>query len=299
MTTASSSCSPLRSSSRVSIGPGRAPSGQRARAGPGVKVPFDLSTRSGSSRPVSCRKTSSRVRRPRSATPGSTPCSRTRRTPWPACWRRRPRDQQAVLGDTVHLGGAPRSAAASRRVGRARLGDHQPDRAAAGAPGELVGVPEAISRPRSMTWTLVGEPLGLVHVVRGQHDRDAVAAQLARAAPRWRAGPAGPCRRSARRRRPAPGGRPPPSPAPAAAAGRRRAGGTASGRTTPRPSRSTSIGTSSGWACRWRRGGASPPRGPRSRRRRTGASRRCGAAARRGRGAGRARAPGPPAWGRR
>ena len=29
-----------------------------------------------------------------------------------------------------------------------------------------------------MMWTRVGEPLGLVHVVRGEHDRDAVVAQL-------------------------------------------------------------------------------------------------------------------------
>ena len=58
-----------------------------------------------------------------------------------------------------------------------------------------------------MMCDVVGELLGLVHVVRGQHHRDAVAAQLARPGPRWRAGPAGPGRRSARRRRPARGGR--------------------------------------------------------------------------------------------
>ena len=89
---------------------------------------------------------------------------------------------------------------------------------------------------------LVGEPLGLVHVVRGQHDRDAVARAAPRPAPRWRGGPAGRGRRSARRGTPARAGRRRPSRARAAAAGRRRAAGTACGRTTPSPSRSTSVG---------------------------------------------------------
>ena len=76
----------------------------------------------------------------------------------------------------------------------------------------------------------VGEPLGLVHVVRGQHDGHAVGAQLLEQLPGRTPGLRVHARRSARRRRPARAGRRSPSPGRAAAAGRRRAGGTACAR---------------------------------------------------------------------
>ena len=96
---------------------------------------------------------------------------------------------------------------------------------------------------------LVGEPLGLVHVVRGEHDGHAVGAQLLEQlpgrTPRLRVH----ARRSARRRRPSRAGRRAPSPGRAAAAGRRRAGGTACGRSRRARAARRAASVSSGWAC--------------------------------------------------
>ena len=88
----------------------------------------------------------------------------------------------------------------------------------------------------------VGEALGLLHVVRGEHDGDARRRAAPRAAPTSYDGRRGPCRRSARRRTRSRAARRSPSPARAAAAGRRRAGGTACGRSRrARAGRTSSV----------------------------------------------------------
>ena len=207
---ASSSCSPLRSSSRVSItawartcaAAGAAPgAGERSRA------------RHASPSPVRSRKTSSRL-----------PCRRRGEL------RGRAADDQPAVVDDVHP---------------------------------------------------VGQPLGLLHVVRRQHHRHAGVAQLLEQLP----GRTPRLRVHARGRLvdehdlgPADHA---PWPGRAAAAGRPRAAGTASARSRRAPAGSPSASRSSGWACS--AGDVAQHlhrRAPRSRRRRPAASRRSGGAGR-------------------
>ena len=181
--------------------------------------------------------------------------------------------------------------AAPQRLGgvrRERLGDDQPDRRGVPPRVSSSGVPAGDQPAVVDDVDLVGEPLGLVHVVRGQHDGHAGRRAAPRAAPTSYDGRPGPSRRSARRRTRSRGGRRSPSPGRAAAAGRRRAVGTACGRTRRARAAPTSTSRSSGWACSramWRSISsartplhAPPPwsitpiRGSRSRRSRTGSS---------------------------
>ena len=111
------------------------------------------------------------------------------------------------------------------------------------------GEPSATTRPCVDDDDPVGQPLGLVHEVGGEHDGDAVGAQLARRRPRRRAGPAGRGRRSARRGRPARG-----RPTTATARASRCRWPPESRRTVVRacpvsPSRSSRSPTGSGRAC--------------------------------------------------
>ena len=72
----------------------------------------------------------------------------------------------------------PRAACSEAGPQAGAAGDHQPDGALGAAPGQLDGLPVAITPAAVDDVHLVGEPLGLVHEVRGQHDRHAVGAQL-------------------------------------------------------------------------------------------------------------------------
>ena len=63
-------------------------------------------------------------------------------------------------------------------AGRERLGHHQPDRRHGAAAGQLERRPAGDQPAVVDDVDLVGEPLRLVHVVRGQHHGHAVVAQL-------------------------------------------------------------------------------------------------------------------------
>ena len=75
-------------------------------------------------------------------------------------------------------------AAAVERPGR--RSNCEADVAAGDQPLELVGVPSATSRPRSSTAIAVGELVGLVEVLGGEEDRDAVGHEVADVLPQSR-----------------------------------------------------------------------------------------------------------------
>ena len=229
----SSSCSPLRSSSRTSSA-GLRGDHPVQRRGPrrGLNVPSASAviraapSRSGRGRrPPACgvRLSGPRACTSRSAHQAVTVGQQLR------CRRRRARRTRPG-GDLGHPAGAGqrrrRSVARSSPGGasnRRLPPDRRRGRAARGVPcGDHLAVVDDDH--------LVGQPLGLVHEVGGEHDGHAVVPQVGRPAPRWRAAPAGPARRSARRGTPAPAARRPPARARAAAAGHRTAAGTACGR---------------------------------------------------------------------
>ena len=133
------------------------------------------------------------------------------------------------LGQHALPGRRPAPGAGVRSSGRWRASRQRPPgqvevdvlEAAPGGRSARPGVPLATSRPCGQDRHLVGQPLGLVHRVRRQHDARRRRRAPRGPGPRPRAGPAGPARRSARPGRPAPGGRPGRAPGRAAAAGRR------------------------------------------------------------------------------
>ena len=126
---------------------------------------------------------------------------------------RRAGDQQADLADRGHLEAMAQRG--GQRLGSAvgeRLGDDQPDRGGA-ATGELERSAGRDHPAAVDDVDVVGEALGLVHVVRGEYDGHAVGAQLLEQLPRrTTAGRVHPRGRLVHER-PAPGGRRSPSPA--------------------------------------------------------------------------------------
>ena len=121
-------------------------------------------------------------------------------------------------------------------------------------------LPAAMTRPWSTTTHVVGEVLGLVHEVGGQHDGDAVVAQLAHQVPDGAPGSAGPCRRWARRGTRPRAGRRPPRRARAADAARRTAGGRWCARTTQAEALGELVHGRAGRRTSGRRARASPAR---------------------------------------
>ena len=150
--------------------------------------------------------------------------------------------------------------AGRRLLGRAADGQRQQQlvevEAGLGPPAQLAGgarcgsgrapSPAATTRPRVDDDDVVGQPLGLVHEVRGEHDGDAVAAQRLDEVPGRQPGLRVEARRWARRGTPARAGRRRPAPATAAAPGRRTAGVRPCARTPVRPRRSSRSAGSSG-----------------------------------------------------
>ncbi len=232
MTTARSSCSPLRSISRASIAAWVAtirPNG--AAPGRGVRSRAALIA-AAPGRSARGRRPRG-VRWPRASDSGSTSLSSHQRET-----TRRLEASAGPVTTMVMVSSRVTSTRLAQRlpqrlggVGGERPGHHQPDRRRAATAGELERRTAGDEAAVVDDVDVVGEALGLVHVVRGQHDRHARRRAAARGAPTWYGARRGPCRPSARRRRRSRAGRRWPSPARAAAAGRRRAGGRACGRT--------------------------------------------------------------------
>ena len=178
MITVSSSCSPLRSSSFVSSRGLRRdharPAGAARRARAACRCQAVMSR---SSLPVSSRKTSSRVRRSTRRSSGITPC----------CGAPGGDGRRAAAGRSARRPGTDRGRArppcrrrAARSAagrGRARGGAREAQAALGAAAVSSAGCPGR--RPAGVDdHDVVGELLGLVHEVRGEHDGDAVGAQL-------------------------------------------------------------------------------------------------------------------------
>ena len=164
------------------LGGHHAPERRGARA-PGVKVEGRHRI---SSRPVSSRKTSSRVRWPRASDSGRTSFSSHQcETTAQAGGVGRPGDHDGHGVEQRHVDElAQRLLQRLGGVGGERPGHHQPDRRRAATPGELERRTAGDEAAVVDDVDVVCEALGLVHVVRGQHDRHAGGAQLLEELPR-------------------------------------------------------------------------------------------------------------------
>ena len=155
---------------------------ERRGAGPrAIEVERVAVAHDASSRPVSSRNTSSRVRWPRVSDSGSTSLSsHQRETTARLEASAGPVTSDAQLVEQRDLDPRRRARARSDSgaSARERPGHHQPDRRRVPAAGELERRTAGDQAAVVDDVDPVGEALGLVHVVRGEHDGDAGGAQL-------------------------------------------------------------------------------------------------------------------------
>ena len=180
MTRVSSTCSPLRSGS-ASSEPGLRGSmrGQRCGAGAGAKHRARTGRALTAAPARSGRGTRPRgVRRPTGSSSGRRPARRTRRsTAASSCGSTGP----STTGTRRGAPRAPAPPAAARAASATRSSPAGAvKRSCPSAPSRVssAGLPGGDHPAAVDDDDLVGEPLGLVHEVRGEHDGDAVGAQL-------------------------------------------------------------------------------------------------------------------------
>ena len=178
----------------------------------------------------------------------------------------------------------PRSSSSPMgRLGAPAGSENVTTAAARSRPPSVAGVPSATTSPRAIDDDPVGEPLGLLHVVRGEDDRLAERAQAVDDLPRARAARPGRSRSSARRGRSARGRRPARARRRAAGAGRPRAARVRLPRGLLEPDEADHlVDGRAGRSSSRRRGAGTRARSGRARRR-TPAARCRGGRARRGR----------------